>query len=157
QLTYRDVNDTPSVADRVITITQVQDSGSNVAPNDNTTDLNIVTTVSVLSANDPPHAEITPTSFGPVNEQAALDLKNSGMSVSDPDAQGGVEIVTLSVDEGKLTVSAGTSGAIVSNSDTGAVTITGTLAQINALLNTDPSSVVSYTDDSDAPLANVTL
>ena len=59
--------------------------------------------------------------------------------------------VTLSVTEGTLTVTAGTSGAAVSGSGTSSVTITGTVAQINALLNTDGTSTVSYIDDTDTP------
>ncbi len=47
--------------------------------------------------------------------------------------------MTLSVTEGTLTVTAGTSGAVVGGSGSNTVTVTGTLAQINALLNTDGS------------------
>ena len=54
--------------------------------------------------------------------------------------------VTLSVTEGTLTVTAGSSGAGVAGSGTVSVTLTGTVAQINALLNTDATSTVSYTD-----------
>ena len=59
--------------------------------------------------------------------------------------------------EGTLTVTAGTSGAVVSGSGTNSVTITGTLAQINALLNTDSTSTVSYIDATDTPSASATL
>ena len=37
------------------------------------------------------------------------------------------------------------------------MTITGTIAQINALLNTDGTSVVSYIDNTDNPAATATL
>ncbi len=43
----------------------------------------------------------------------ALDLKNTGMSVSDVDGNNGIETVTLSVSEGTLTLGAGTSGAVI--------------------------------------------
>ena len=92
-------------------------------------------TVTITGTNDAPVATITPTSYS-VTEQVSLNLKNS-MSVSDVDSLGGVETATLAVTEGTLTVSAGTSGAVVSGSGTNTVTVTGTLAQINALLNTD--------------------
>ena len=59
--------------------------------------------------------------------------------------------------EGTLTVTAGTSGAVVSGSGTNTVTVTGTLAQINALLNTDGTSTVSYIDATDTPSASATL
>ena len=64
-------------------------------------------------------------------------LKNTGLSISDVDAGSGSMTVTLAVTEGTLTVTAGTSGAVVTNSGTSSVTITGTVAQINALLNTN--------------------
>ena len=54
--------------------------------------------------------------------------------------------MTLSVTSGTLTVTTGTSGAGVAGSGTSSVTITGTVAQINALLNTDGTSTVSYVD-----------
>ena len=79
------------------------------------------------------------------------------MSVSDVDGFGGTETVTLSVSEGTLTVTAGTSGAVVGGSGSNTVTVTGTLAQINALLNTDGSSTVSYIDATDTPSASATL
>ena len=111
--------------------------------------------INIGSVNDAPVATITPTSYSAA-EQVSLNLKNS-MSVSDVDSLGGVETVTLSVTEGTLTVTAGTSGATVSGSGTNSVTITGTLAQINALLNTDSTSTVSYIDPTDTPSASATL
>ena len=66
--------------------------------------------------------------------------------------------MTLSVTEGTLTVTAGTSGAaVVGNGGTSSVTITGTVAQINALLNTNGTSTVSYIDNTDTPSASSTL
>ena len=112
-------------------------------------------TITVTSVNDAPVATITPTTYS-ATEQVSLNLKNS-MSVSDVDSLGGVETVTLSVTEGTLTVTAGTSGAVVSGSGTSTVTITGTLAQINALLNTDGTSTVSYIDNTDTPSASAAL
>ena len=83
--------------------------------------------------NDAPVATITPTSYS-ATEQTSLNLKNTGLSISDVDAGSSSMTVTLSVTEGTLNVTAGTSGAAVSNSGTSSVTITGTVAQINALL-----------------------
>ena len=77
--------------------------------------------------------------------------------MSDVDSLGGPETVTLTVTEGTLTVAAGNSGAGVSGSGTPSVTITGTIAQINALLNTDGTSTVSYIDNTDTPAASATL
>ena len=101
-------------------------------------------------------ATITPTSYS-ATEQTSLNLKNTGLSISDVDAGSSSVSVTLSVTEGALNVTAGTSGAAVSNSGASSVTITGTVAQINALLSTDAGSAVSYIDNTDAPGASATL
>jgi hypothetical protein len=57
-----------------------------------------------------PVATITPASYS-ATEQTVLDLKNNGLSVSDADGGSGTETVTLSVSEGSLAVTPGTSGA----------------------------------------------
>ena len=118
----------------------------------------VATTASldITPVNDAPVATITPVSYS-ATEQVALTLKNNGLSISDADAGSGSVTVTLSVGEGTLTVTAGGSGAVVSNSGTSLVTINGTVAQINALLNTDAGSTVSYFDSSDAPASSTTL
>jgi hypothetical protein len=89
-------------------------------------------------------------------EQVALSLKGS-MSVADVDAGTSSVTATLSVGYGLLHLEAGTSGAIVSGNDSASATITGTLAQINALLGSDATSVVSFTANSDAPPVSTTL
>jgi hypothetical protein len=89
-------------------------------------------------------------------EQVATNLKGT-LSVADVDGGAGSETVTLSVDYGVLHVAAGTSGAVVTNNDSAAVTITGTIAQINALLSTDASSAITYTANTDTPPASATL
>jgi VCBS repeat-containing protein len=116
----------------------------------------VISTVDVTAVNDAPAAAITPTSYS-ATEQTALNLKGTGLAVSDVDGDNAIETATLSVTEGTLTVTAGTSGAAVANSGTSSVTITGTLAQINALFSTDLTSTVSYTDGSDNPAASATL
>ena len=110
----------------------------------------------VTPVNDAPVATITPATYA-ATEQVALTLKNTGLSISDVDAAAGSMTVTLSVTEGTLTVTAGGSGAVVSNSGTSSVTITGTVTQINNLLSTDATSTVSYIDNSDTPSASATL
>ena len=113
-------------------------------------------TINITAVNDAPVATITPTSYS-ATEQTSLNLKNTGLSISDVDAGSSSVSVTLSVTEGALNVTAGTSGAAVSNSGASSVTITGTVAQINALLSTDAGSTVSYIDNTDAPGASATL
>ena len=106
------------------------------------------------SINIAPEATIAPTAFS-ATEQTVLDLKNAGLSVEDADDNN--LTITLSVGEGRLTVTAGTSGASVSGNNTASVTVTGTAAQINALLNTDPSSSVSYFNSSNTPSTATTI
>lgn len=83
-------------------------------------------------------------------EGAPLSLKGLA-TIGDVDAGSGTMTVTLSVDAGTLDVTAGGSGAVVSGSGTGTVTITGTLAQINALLNSDATSNVTFTAPQSSP------
>src|SRR5262249_33783453 len=126
----------------------------NWAVNDGTLGSNpATTTVNFSAVNDAP---VAANKHGPYSatEQVALSLKNSGLSISDVDAGSGSVTAMVSVGEGTLTVAAGTSGAQVSGSGTSSVTISGTVAQINALLNTDAGSAVSYTDNSDTPAAS---
>ena len=146
-VTYVNSSDNPSTTTR--TVSFVVNDGS---ANSNTGARNI----SVAAVNDPPVATITPATYA-ATEQVALTLKNTGLSISDVDAAAGSMSVTLSVTEGTLTVTAGGSGALVSNSGTSSVTITGTVTQINNLLSTDGTSAVSYTNGLDAPSASATL
>ena len=144
-VSYIDNTDTPSAS---TTLTLHVDDGGATG-----TDTSII---NITAVNDAPVATITPTTYS-ATEQTALDLKNNGLSVSDVDGNAGSETVTLSVIEGTLTVTAGGSGAIVTNSGTSSVTVTGIAAQINTLLNSDGTSTVSYTDGSDNPSASTTL
>ena len=112
--------------------------------------------LTVAAVNDAPVATIAPASYA-ATEQVSLNLKNNGLAVSDIDAGAGNVTVTLSVGEGTLNVSAGTSGATVTNSGTSSVTLNGTVAQINALLNTNGTSSVAYVDNTDTPSASTTL
>ncbi len=137
---------------------QVQDAGGTA---NGGSDLSAIgpgttTTLTIHPTNDAPLATITPTSYA-ATENVSLDLKNNGLAVSDADGNAGSQTVTLSVAEGVLNVTAGGSGAIVNNSGNASVTITGTAAQINALLNTDATSTVGYIDNSDTPGASTTL
>ncbi|BCJ90239.1 hypothetical protein IZ6_09740 [Terrihabitans soli] len=114
-------------------------------------------TITVTPVNDQPTATITPASFA-ATEQVSLNLKNAGLSIGDADdGNSGSMSVTLSVTGGVLNVTAGTSGASVSGTGTAVVTITGTVSQINALLNTNGTSTVAFIHNSDTPPASVTL
>ncbi|GJE59036.1 hypothetical protein MPOCJGCO_1122 [Methylobacterium trifolii] len=113
-------------------------------------------TVNVAAVNDAPTATITATSYS-ATEQTDLSLKGQ-LSVGDVDGGNGPETVTLAVTAGILTVTSGTSGAtVVSGSGTDSVTISGTIAQLNALLGGDATSTVTYNADSDTPPGSATL
>ena len=53
-MSYRNTSQAPTDANRVVTITQLVDSGSNTAPSDNTAALSIASTVNVNPVNDAP-------------------------------------------------------------------------------------------------------
>ena len=89
-------------------------------------------------------------------EQVDFSLKGTGINIADADV-GDVQTVTLSVDYGILTVTAGTSGATVAGSGTASVTLTGTAAQVTALLNSDGASSVLYTANTNVPPSFATV
>ncbi len=125
--------------------------------NDGSIDSNTATvSLTVSPVNDAPIATIAAAGYG-VAGQTALDLKNTGLSIADVDAGTGSMTVTLSVTEGRLDISAGSSGAGVTGSGSNSVSITGTTAQIDALLNTDGSSTIGFIDNAANPSPGVTL
>jgi 6-phosphogluconolactonase (cycloisomerase 2 family) len=151
-VSYTETNDNPSAT---VTLTlQINDQGNTGTGGAQTG--SDTSTINITPQNDAPIATITPTTYA-ATEQVALSLKNNGLAVSDVDGNAGSQTVTLSVTEGILNVTAGGSGALVSNSGTSSVTITGTIVQINALLNTDGTSTVSYIDNTDTPSASASL
>ena len=148
-VSYVDSSDTPS-ASTALTLA-INDNAVNGALTASDS-----ATINIAAVNDAPVATITPAAYA-ATEQVALNLKNNGLSVSDVDAGTGSVTVTLAVGEGTLNVTAGTSGAVVAGSGGSSVTITGSLAQINALLNSNATSTVSYIDNTDTPSASTTL
>lgn len=112
--------------------------------------------LSVNTVNNPPTVTFTQPSYA-VAEQTNLNLQATGISIADVDAGSGGVSATLSVTQGILNVSAGTSGASVSNSASSSVTIDGTLSQINSLLAGSGGATVVYYNDNDAPAGSVTL
>jgi hypothetical protein len=151
-LTYTINSDTPPASDTLtLTANDQGNTGSGGALTANDT-----ATINITALNDAPTSTITPATYS-VNEQATLTLHGTGLSIADVDAASGTMSVTLSVGEGTLTVTAGSTGATVSNSGTSTVTITGTFTQINNLLAGNSSATVTYIDNIDAPSASTTL
>ena len=135
-------------ASRTITW-QVNDGAIGNPSGTNTT----TTTLNIDAVDDAPVAS-APASYTAA-ERVALNLHNASLNVSDVD--GGIagqnETATLSVTEGILTAAAGTgasNGVGISGSGTGTLTITGTVAEINGLLNGDATSTLTFTGDRDA-------
>jgi VCBS repeat-containing protein len=122
---------------RVVTITSVQDNGGTTNGGVDTTSLSLVSTIVVVGnaapVNTVPDTSVTPLA---VTEDTARAI--TGLSVAD-DGQGSTSYtVTLTATNGVLNVSGGT--AAIAGTGTSTVTLTGTLAAINATL----AATVSY-------------
>jgi hypothetical protein len=135
---------------RTITF-QVNDGAIGNPSGTNTT----TTTLNIDAVDDAPVAS-APATYTE-QEHVAFDLHNAGLNVSDVD--GGItgqnETATLHVTEGTLHAAAGTGSSLgvgISGDNTGTLTITGTIAQINGLLNGDGDafSVLTHTGNVDA-------
>ena len=85
----------------------------------------------------PPHFDASNTVPASISATEGVNKAIAGISISDPDATGNVT-TTLSVLHGTLTVLAGVPGGLtsgdISNNGSGTVTLTGTVAEINATL-----------------------
>jgi Tol biopolymer transport system component/Ca2+-binding RTX toxin-like protein len=116
----------------------------------------IAGSVTFTHVNDAPEVTVPATHYN-ATEQTDLSLRNAGLSISDADGNGSTETVTLAVGEGILTIAAGDSGVSnISGNGTGSVTFSGSVAQINALLNSSTGSIV-YNDGTDTPGASTKL
>ncbi len=125
-ITYRHLGDNPIAGARTLSF----------LVNDGQADSNIaVATVNVTAANDAPVNTLPATYTAGTSSAIAL----TGLSVADPDAGSGPITVSLSVSSGTLTALSG-SGVTVSGSGSAAITLTGTLADINSYLVSTPPS-----------------
>jgi FG-GAP-like repeat len=112
----------------------------------------VTSTIDVQAVDNAPVAS-APASYPGGPENATINLHNNSLSISDVDGGTGQETATLSVTTGTLHAVAGTgvsSGVQISGDGTNSLTITGTIAQINGLLNSDATSVLTFTGDVDA-------
>ncbi|TRO42173.1 DUF4347 domain-containing protein [Pseudomonas sp. ALS1131] len=138
-VTYSNGSDAPSTAARTISF----------RVNDGTADSNLATKVLNVSAvNDAP--QITAPATLSVTEDQASVL--TGISFSDPDSGANPVTAIFSVPSGMLTATSG--GAVtVLGSGSSSLTLTGTLANVNAFI---AGNKLSYTTAANAT-ANVTL
>ena len=135
-VTYVDTSDNPSTATR--TVTFVVNDGTNNS-------LAATRDISVAAVNDAPVNSVPGAQT--INEDTNLVFfsGNSNLiSISDADAAGNPEAVTLTVTHGVLTLSGTTGLSFISGDGTADVTMsfTGTVAAINAALNS-----MTYTPD----------
>jgi|GEM_PF-4076857 len=91
-------------------------------------------------------------------EQVGLAIQGQGFGVTDIDEAGSGARATLTVGEGTLSVVVGNSGvSIASGNTTATLVLTGTIAQLNALLTGGSTGTITYLNDSDTPSASTTL
>ncbi|WP_218510279.1 DUF4347 domain-containing protein [Variovorax sp. dw_308] len=136
QVFYQSTSDDPPAAARSILVTV----------NDGSADSNTaVTSVAIVQVNDAPVNTLPAAGYsGAQNRGIAL----TGLSVADVDAESGTISVQLSVSGGTLAAASG-AGVTVANSGTASLTLSGTLASINAYLASSAAPVYS-------PAANAT-
>ncbi|MGH7894602.1 MAG: hypothetical protein ACREQL_08030, partial [Candidatus Binatia bacterium] len=139
---YENLSDAPSLAPRVITFVASDDGvqASNTA----------TSTVTISPVNDGPTADIALAFYSAI-ENSTLALAGTGISVDDVDAGSSPVTVTLSVISGLLTATAGGTGVVVTNSGTPWLTLSGTVAQINDLLDGLSGATLDYIVASDSP------
>jgi len=113
-------------------------------------------TIDVEAVNDAPTVSISDSIAA--TEQITIDLKGV-IAIGDIDSGSGVITVDLIVDYGILDAVVVPGDAIVAGVGTTGIRITGTLAQVQALLGNDPNSAssITYTAHSNAPPATATL
>ncbi|QDV47196.1 Cadherin domain protein [Stieleria neptunia] len=129
-ITYTNSSDNPSTATRTVAFTV----------NDGDVDSNTQTRdISIAATNDDPTGAGLPSDIT-VTEDVSSNVDLSALNLSDLDENGGNLTVTLSTSTGgDLSASTG-GGVTVGGSGTGALTLTGTLADLNTFLDT-PANV----------------
>jgi hypothetical protein len=147
-MSYRNASEAPSVGNRVVTLTSLTDNGGTANSGADSTVVSIAATVGVTSVNDAP--VITAPGSISVTEDVASAL--TGISFADADAASATVTVTLSVGSGSLAATSG-GNVTVAGSGTGSLTLTGSIADINAFI---AASGASFTTAANAT-GNVTL
>lgn len=134
---------------------QVRDNGGTANTGQDTDQSANTLTFNVSAVNDTPTVSLALS--GGATEQIAYSLKG-GITIGDVDAAGGTITVTLAVDYGVINVGLGGSGAsIVSGNGSASVVVSGTLAQIIALLGSDATSTVEFIANTDTPPSSAAL
>ncbi|HIV72895.1 MAG TPA: cadherin domain-containing protein [Candidatus Aquabacterium excrementipullorum] len=112
-------------------------------------------TIQLTDRNDAPTAQL-PAGLN-ATEQVNLALHGTGLSIADPDSGGNPLKATLWVVSGTLNANAGSTGVVMTGSGTPWLTLTGSIAQINALLAGLQGATLGYLIDRDLPPPSDTL
>ncbi|MEM7250999.1 MAG: hypothetical protein AAF493_06235, partial [Pseudomonadota bacterium] len=161
-ITYLNSSDTPSAATTfTVTVNDQGNTGNDPGAGGTgtltTEEGTNNATITITAMNDAPTVNAPGAALG-ATEQTNLLVHGTGFSVSDADEAGGGAIATLSVGEGTVTVVAGTSGVTITGGNgTGAVTLTGTIAQINNLLTGAGTGTITYLNGLDNPSVSTTF
>ncbi|WP_167598988.1 Ig-like domain-containing protein [Comamonas sp. A23] len=147
-MTYRNSSEAPTGGSRVVTLASIRDNGGTSNGGVDSTAVSIAATVNVVAVNDAPTI-IAPGSIA-VTEDVTTAL--TGISFADVDAGAGSVTATFSVASGTLAATSG-GGVTVGGSGTGTLSLTGTVADINAFI---AANGLSFTTAANAT-ANVTL
>ncbi|WP_304350731.1 Ig-like domain-containing protein, partial [Comamonas testosteroni] len=147
-MTYRNSSEAPTGGSRSVTLTSITDNGGTSDGGVDSTIVSIAATVGIEAVNDAPSIS-APGSIA-VTEDVSAAL--TGISFADVDAGAGSVTATFSVGSGTLAATSA-SGVTVGGSGTGTLTLSGSLADINAFI---AASGLGFTTASNAT-ANVTL
>ncbi|CAN0132330.1 unnamed protein product, partial [Chrysoparadoxa australica] len=140
-VTFSNTTENPDTTPRVIEVV-----ANNGVDNTNTA----ITTINVVAVNDAPVNTVP----GAQNAIEDTPLSITGLSISDVDDAGGNMSVTLTITNGTLTVTGG--AAVITDSGTDTVTLTGTEAEINATLASNVTYVQTANFNGTATLAIIT-
>jgi hypothetical protein len=125
--------------------------------NDGSNPITDTATVNITAVNDAPTVT-APANALTATEQVGLNIHGTGFSASEVDEAGGQTTTTLLVTEGTIAVATGDSGVTISNgNNSGTVTLSGTIAQINNLLTGAGTGTIVYTNASNSPSAATTF
>ncbi len=120
----------------------------------------VAVTVNFTAVNTAP--VVTMTALTAATEGVALNLINSGLTVTDVDGANGnmatAATVTLTVSEGVLNAAAGNSAVtVISGNGTGTLVLSGTALNLNSFLTGGTTGTLTFLDSNPIPAANVTL
>lgn len=107
-------------------------------------------TINLTAVNDTPSVNIAASSYN-ATEQVALNLHGTGITVSDVDAgTSDIQVVVAATGGGTINAGAGGTGVNIVGAGTASITLTGTLAEINAFLNGNSGATMTYIVNSDS-------